>query len=242
MALVTLFCPEIPEPGESTVLDAGESHHAVRVRRFSAGDTVRLVDGCGVIARGQIKPGVRGQEIVVEICERHTQRPPPRVIHVAAALPKGDRQATLFDMLTQLGVSSFTPLHCERSVVRPGKAAAMRWRRVCVEACKQSGNAYLPVLHGESTPDQAVESMRMRGAACFLAHAGASSEAARYPGADPVGLFIGPEGGFTEPEVRAALDKGAVPIALGRYTLRIETAAVAWVSAVRLNQHWKGVD
>jgi len=218
------------------MLDADESHHAMRVRRFRAGDSVRLIDGHGATGGGEIVAGGRGHKITVEIRERCTQPLPSRLIHVAAAVPKGGRQAILFDMLTQLGMSSFTPLRCERSVVRPGTHTPARWRRICLEACKQSGNAYLPTLHDECTPDQAVEFMCARNVKCFIAHPVSPGAPTRYPRARPVGLLIGPEGGFTEAEVHAALGKGAVPVGFGVHTLRIETAAVAWFSALRLNQ------
>jgi 16S rRNA (uracil1498-N3)-methyltransferase len=40
-----------------------------------------------------------------------------------------------------------------------------------------------------------------------------------------LGLFIGPEGGFTEAEIAAATAAGIAPVTLGRRILRAETAA-----------------
>lgn len=232
----TLFCAEIPETGQDAVLDAAEAHHAVRVRRLRAGDPVRLIDGRGSVAYALVQ-GVK-PALSVKVLERDIQAPPPRPLHVAAALPKGDRQATLLDMLTQLGMASFTPLECEHSVVRPGSSAALRWRRVCIEACKQSGNAYLPTIHDACSPVQAVAALRRQNAVCLLAHPAARSGTVHCGPDTPLGLFIGPEGGFTEAEVEAAGRQGAMAIALCRYTLRIETAAVAWAGAIRLNLPW----
>ena len=47
-----------------------------------------------------------------------------------------------------------------------------------------------------------------------------------------VGIFIGPEGGFEENEVRQALEKGAQAITLGRRILRTETAGLAILSVL----------
>ncbi len=232
MSVVTAFCEEIPPPGETAIMVASEFHHAVRVRRVRRGEAIRLIDGRGVVGMGIVLGHDPG--LVVEVRQRRTQAAPKLRIHVAAALPKGDRQVTLLDMLTQLGVSAFTPLNSERSVVHAGARALRRWRRVCVEACKQSGNAYLPELHEASSLAQAVAFMRARGAVCYLAHPEGSSQTPTYPAQGRLGLLVGPEGGFSDAEVQDALANGVTPVALGPHVLRIETAAAAWVAALRL--------
>ena len=47
-----------------------------------------------------------------------------------------------------------------------------------------------------------------------------------------VGIFIGPEGGFEESEVRAAIEAGAEPVTLGKRILRTETAGMALISVL----------
>ena len=58
--------------------------------------------------------------------------------------------------------------------------------------------------------------------------------ASALKGTDPlrVNLFIGPEGGFDEREVRYAQTCGAVPVSLGRRILRSETAGIAAMAAL----------
>ena len=45
-----------------------------------------------------------------------------------------------------------------------------------------------------------------------------------------VGVFIGPEGGFEEEEVKLAMEAGAKPVTLGRRILRTETAGLTTLS------------
>ena len=45
-----------------------------------------------------------------------------------------------------------------------------------------------------------------------------------------VGIFIGPEGGFEEEEVQAAMEAGAKPVTLGKRILRTETAGMTMLS------------
>jgi 16S rRNA (uracil1498-N3)-methyltransferase len=153
-------------------------------------------------------------------------------LHLACALPKGDRQATLLDMATQLGITDFTPLACEHSVVAPGPNSALRWQRICVEACKQSRRAYLPRLHAARTP---AEVARKHGAlALLIAHPDGQAFAqagARLTTAGAM-LLIGPEGGFSPQEVAAVRAAGGEPVALGSAILRVETAATALLALV----------
>ena len=44
-----------------------------------------------------------------------------------------------------------------------------------------------------------------------------------------IGILIGPEGGFEEREVSAAMEVGGTPISLGKRILRTETAAITAV-------------
>ena len=43
-------------------------------------------------------------------------------------------------------------------------------------------------------------------------------------------MFIGPEGGFAESEIKFALEQGVFPVTLGKRILRTETAGLATVS------------
>ena len=175
------------------------------------------------------------------------QCPPSRpALHLAAALPKGDRQSTLVSMATQLGLASFTPLATRRSVARAGKNAAERWQRVALAACKQSRNPWFPAFEEESTPETFAK--RHAGSTCIVLHPGEGARSlgeiileviakdiaeAGVADASDVALMVGPEGGFGEEEVAACVAAGALCARLGTTILRTETAAVAALAVLR---------
>jgi 16S rRNA (uracil1498-N3)-methyltransferase len=229
------FCPGLAAGGERMTLGGEEAHHA-GVRRLRAGDVLTLFDGRGLTAQAVVRTlAPRGREIEVEITARAAQPPPAPAAHLCCALPKGDRLATLIDMATQLGMRSFTPLRCERSVVQPAENFATRARRIALEACKQSRRAWLPEIREPSTPLEAVRQFAGGLAGVWLAHPGGRrAHDMRADREHALALLIGPEGGFTDVEVNAALAAGAQTVELGEGILRIETAAVALLSAVRL--------
>jgi len=234
------YSEQLAEAGATVTLAGDEAHHAIAARRLKVGDTLWLFDGRGTLARtALVEIAARRRGLALRVEERRTEPPAKPSIHLACALPKGDRQAVLLDMATQLGMASFTPLVCERGVVKPGENAGARWRRICLEACKQSRRLHLPEIREAATPREAAARAAAEGARVWIAHPSGESVAAAgssRPSSD-IALLIGPEGGFTEEEVGAVLAQGAQPVSLGPAILRIETAAVALLAALTVRAH-----
>lgn len=226
------FCEHLPAIGDMARLHGDEARHASASRRLKAGDALWLFDGRGGMARARfhaLQDRDRALEAVIE--ERRHVEPPQPPVHLACALPKGDRAAVMLDMVTQLGMSSFTPLLCEHSVVKPGDGTLDRLRRVCLEACKQSRRAHLPVIHAPATLAQVLA----RGDTTWIAHPdGEPAHRLAPPRQTPLTILIGPEGGFSEKEIAEAGQHHATRVALGDNILRVETAAIALVGMVML--------
>ena len=222
--------------GHEVPLPPTEAHHAAHVLRLQVGDAVELFDGCGASAAARVVHVRRGEVVaVVESVGAPAARPLPH-IHLAFAVPKGRRLTWLLEKATELGVESLVPVRFERSVAARGDlsaAARRRWVAHSIAAAKQARLVFLPALEPPCTLQE------------FLAspHAGIYGDlsTAAVPVAEalracvPLAAFyvvVGPEGGLTAAE-RRAMDAGGLAAArLGRTTLRIETAAIALVSAV----------
>ncbi|HEY8554734.1 MAG TPA: RsmE family RNA methyltransferase [Burkholderiales bacterium] len=232
----------IPEPlfyhsaaaAEGDLVLVGPEAHHVSVQRLRRGDAIALFDGRGTLARGRIAALGR-TEVRVEIARREHAPPPAPRIDLYSAIPKGDRQAVLLEMATQLGISRFVPVRWQRSVVEAGERARERWLRVCIEACKQSRRAYVPELSPPVGLEEAIAGARAEGARLVLAHPSEDAvplgsldveRTARYA------LFIGPEGGLVDDEVKRLRDCGAAIVRLSDAILRIEAAAVALIASL----------
>ena len=225
------YVDDLPAAGESLSLDPSETRHAVGVRRLQPGDAVELLNGRGGIAQARIaKAGSRGRGCIVRIDHHTTVARPPLTVHLAAAIPKGDRQTVLLDMATQLGMSMYTPLRCERSVTPISTAALKRWRRVAIQACKQSGRAYLPTINAASDPIAVAANMAL-GEWLWVADSRGTPTAELDPQSRPttgrISVLVGPEGGFTAAELETLDDHGAMRVRLSPAILRVEAAAIA---------------
>ena len=155
------------------------------------------------------------------------ERAPAFPLVLASAVPKADRFDWLVEKATELGVGRLIPLITERTVVEPGASKISRLERTIVEASKQCGRTRLMVIDPptrwpaivDAFPDSSRYLADLRGIPpCRLP---------AIPSGQPVILAIGPEGGFTEAERESAVRGEWLPISLGVYTLRIESAALA---------------
>jgi 16S rRNA (uracil1498-N3)-methyltransferase len=230
-----IYCAPLADCSE-VELSPEESRHLVGSHRRRLGESLILFDGVGSIAHAKLrdikKRPLSGQ---AEIISKEFHPKPTRRTRLASALPKGDRQGLMLELVTQLGITDFIPLLCARSISRPGKSGYARWERILIEACKQCERAWLPDIHSESTPSDILSNKLLNDEVVLLADKQGKSgkNISLDDRASDQLLLVGPEGGFTIEERKDILKRGALPVCLSENNLRIETAAAAIVSLVR---------
>lgn len=237
MASLHRFHVDDLTPAE-VVLTEAEAHHAAHVLRLRAGGEVELFDGRGGRASGRIASMGRG-EVVVAVEHRQAPRPQPRpAVHVAFAVPKGKRLDWLLEKATELGAASLQPVIFHRSVAggeELGDAKRQRWLSHCVAAAKQSGLDFLPELRDPVPLAEVLAASSGQMALMGSPDADAAPLPAALAGLkddQDVLLLVGPEGGLTDEERKAAAAAGVAPVRLGDTVLRIETAAIALLAAI----------
>lgn len=222
------FFVEQPITGSSAELVDAEAQHLAKVMRAAVGDEVVLFDGSGAQFTATITR-IAKAAVTLDILERHEVNCEPRVeLTLAVALPKGERQKWLVEKLTELGAARLVPLLTERGVAQPVDAALARLRRGVIEASKQCGrNRLMEIAPPQSAaeyfaiPDTSFSGPRL------IAEPGGEALGTLPASTRQLTCAIGPEGGFTPAEVKAALDNQWRPVTLGTSILRIETAAIA---------------
>ena len=213
----------------SIVLDGPEAHHLSHVRRLGIGDEALLFNGDGREYRA-IVASIAKREVELNIIEVNaSDREIGFRLQVACALPKGDRLDFLIEKLTELGATDFTPLLAERSIVVARESKIEKLQRAVIESSKQCGRNVLMNIH---SPLRFVEWCGLDNLpeSRWIAHPGGESIALRPIAKSGVAIAIGPEGGFTDQEVSAAMQAGFCRVSLGPRILRIETAALAAVT------------
>jgi 16S rRNA (uracil1498-N3)-methyltransferase len=226
---------ETPITADHAQLAGPEAHHLAHVMRTVRGDRVTLFDGSGAEFTARVKKVGRSTVDLTIESRKQVDRELQIRVTIAIALPKGERQRWLVEKLTELGVFRFVPLITDRGVAQPVESALTRLRRGVIEASKQCGRNRLM----EITPPQAwqhfVESAPADSSR-FIAHPNNATAVLFSDGSQTVRkkihFAVGPEGGFTQPEIDAALAAGWKTVDLGPRILRVETAAITLAAAV----------
>lgn len=209
-------------------LDEAEARHASLSRRLAVGDPLILLNGKGVKAASEfVELTKRTARVKVKTVDQAVL--PNSSLIVACAIPKGDRQKVLLDMLTQLGIQQFIPLQCDFSATRASAKLYSKWQRILIEACKQSENPFLPELLPDMQLAELVQSNYWQNNQVFCADSDGESEVPKAKQGGKL-VIIGPEGGYSEPEIESIRQANAIFVRLGKNILRTETAAVAIVS------------
>lgn len=231
-----VFLP-VPEIGTGHISITGDNaRYLTTVLRCRPGDPIMLSDRSLRSYPGRIITAAR-KEVTVEITGpgTYSAAESPLRTRLLQGVLKGDKMDLVIQKATELGVSEIIPVITERSQVRETRKAE-RWQKIAVEASRQSGRASIPVVHGP-LDIRSIFSGRQEstGGIIFWEQGGEtlSTVIGRFRGHKTVELFTGPEGGFSEEEVRIAEEKGFSRATLGRRILRAETAAIVALGIVQ---------
>lgn len=240
-----------------TISDTELIHQFNSVLRLRAGERVLLLDNSGW-----------QYEVVLDTLDRHqvtgtVERKqlaggePRTKITLYVALMRAERFEWMLQKGTELGVSAFVPLVCERSTIADAgdlsERKLERWQRIIREAAEQSRRGKMPRLTPPQLFPAACEQATRRSQALFLwegANVPPMRTVLRQAEFEPIdlandasartieapsfsiALFSGPEGGFTNDEFETAKGYNITPVTLGPRTLRAETAPIAATAAI----------
>ncbi len=231
------FFVEPSQIGEKEIVITGpDVNHIRNVLRMRAGEELLAADGQGSEYRCILRE-LQDSEIRAEICRKLSGSAElPSRITLFQGLPKSDKMDLIIQKCVELGVFRIVPVTTKRTVVKldakKEESRRKRWTAVSESAAKQSGRGIIPEISGVQSFREAVEEAGELDV-CLIPYEKAEDMArtreilSGIPAGASIGVFIGPEGGFEEEEVREAMEAGARPITLGRRILRTETAGMA---------------
>ncbi len=221
---------------ETPCLEGDEAKHLSQVLRIQVGATVTVFDGLGNHAEARVLSVSKQRvDLMLELAES-TPTPLPDII-LAQAIPKGKNMDWIVQKAVELGVSRIQPLITRHTIVSPGEDKAEKWRRTALEACKQCGQFTIPIIED---PLPFAEWLAKRPPADLELIASLADHPENFretlqsrPDLKSVTIAIGPEGDFSPEETATALAASFTPVTLGALVLRVETATIFCLSAIR---------
>lgn len=230
MGLARYYLPELTKGNYE--FSSEEARHISGAKRQKVGDVFEVFDGKGNFVKVKITE-LKARKVSVQAIAdiEHVKKSKPRV-EMAVAVPKGKRLQYMIEKLVETGVDRLVPIVYERSVAG-GDDPVEKYTRWAIEACKQSRNCWIP----EFSP-----SLKF---AEYIGGITSNAIMADYTGGslltlvddenfefDKCTCLVGPEGGFSPDEFELAEKAGVRKVNLSPNILRIETAAVAFASAI----------
>lgn len=215
------FDSNIKESG-THVMSTEESKHIIRVLRMNAGDMIGILDGKGNQYSCEITDP-NPKKCTVTIKEKQYFPAPKSSIHIAVGPTKQmDRLEWFLEKATEIGITEVTLFTSDNS--ERIKLNEDRLQKKLISAMKQSKRYHLPKLNTIIS----FQELLANHPSGLIAHCyeGIKDGIAKHHADLDGPILIGPEGDFSESEVKLALDQGYKPITLGNNRLRTETAAL----------------
>ena len=221
---------------EGAEIDAmpGQGRYLGAVLRRGPGDPLVLFNGRDGEFAATLA-SVRRDEARLAVGRRLRPHAPAAGPRLLLSAIKRDAMEWAVEKATELGASAILPVLAARCV--PGRVNVARLALIAREAAEQCERIEVPEVT-EVAPLHTMLDAWDRDVPLFLlAERGAASAlgiACRArPGPRP-GLLVGPEGGFTLPELDALRRRPfVVPASLGTRILRAETAAISGLAVLQ---------
>ena len=207
-----------------------EQQHIVKVLRMREGEEIFVTDGKGNLAKGNlIFEGKKVSLDIKEIKENLTEFSPK--LHIAIAPTKNiDRIEFFVEKATEMEVSEITILQTEKTERK--NLNIDKLRKQAIAASKQSLRFHFPKINDVTKLSDFLKNVNPE--TTFVAHCDASferTEISKIQNVENITFLIGPEGDFSEKEIKLLSEKGIKAVSLGHQRLRTETAGIfitAW--------------
>ena len=236
------FVEEKQVNSENAYISGSDVNHIVNVLRMKIGEELLIsVKGdwdylCKI-------EEIENDRVNLKVLESMEQRELPIKLTLLQGIPKSDKLEMIIQKAIELGVSEIIPVKTNRVVVKidekKTQAKVNRWNAIAESAAKQSKRSIIPKVLNPQTLDNALEIVKDYGVKLLPYENADGIKKTKdilnsLDSKNNIAVFIGPEGGFEEDEVKKSTDSGFEVITLGKRILRTETAGLALLSNIMI--------
>ncbi|WP_457624400.1 RsmE family RNA methyltransferase [Persephonella sp.] len=212
----------------------GEEYHHAKVRRVREGQEIEINDLQGNIYRGKVTQ-ITKKFLKGKILHRIEIEETPIEIELFLGVPnRPSKIDELIEAITELGVKRFIPVITKNTAVKEKDVLKKipKWEKISLNSIKQCGRLF-PVEIKEPVHLKDIETDAEKKILFYEKERKRRLETGIK--CKKVAVIVGPEGGFTEEEVKLLEEKGFKPYTLGNYILRMETAVISAICQVNFS-------
>ncbi len=231
---------------EKITISGDDARHLAYALRARRGDRLTAVDRAGRRAVIELTDFDRNAINAQRVGEIQLVAVDKKII-LADCLPKQNRFDTIIEKATELGVDKIQPLISERTIARPNnfreKSKLERWTRIAKETAEQCARDTVPEIGNiRELDDWLKEITPLDEKNFFLLFCWEKEQTttvrevlSAYKNSNAnknLVVLIGPEGGFSDREVREIKFAGGVSVTLGKRVLKTDTAAISALAMI----------
>jgi 16S rRNA (uracil1498-N3)-methyltransferase len=229
------YVPELNSEQQQVFITKEEFHHLKNVRRVKIGEVVQVFNGKGLVFKVKVKKFYK-DKVETEVLEKKFVSEKHYELVLCIGIIKIDKFEQIVRQVTELGVDRIIPLELEHCVVNKGQLINKyeRLNKIIIESAKQANIAYLPNLELPKKLEEIFsEQEKWLVIVCYknsnLVLDNIYNEIKQQ---NKIKIVVGPEGDFSEKEIKFLKQQNVRFVSLGENILRSETAGVVAVSFV----------
>ena len=210
-----------------TISIAGDEHqHCAKVLRKKIGDQIKITDGQGQIFTAEIT-AIQKLTTICHIVDKISSKPIVPKLSIAISPTKNLSRIEWFvEKAVEIGISAIYFVHTQRTEKK--SVNLERIHKICISAMKQSLQVHLPKIQNYKSVNELIENVGSDYEQKFIAYCDGPTDLLKDILKSKINtiLLIGPEGDFTENEIKEATASSFIPVSLGDSRLRTETAGL----------------
>lgn len=227
--------------GSIAKIYGSDVRHITKVLRLTTQSIIIICDGEGFDYVARLSK-IESDSLTLDIIEKKPCIAEPKLkVTLFQSIPKNPKMEYIIEKCTELGIDSICPVITERTVVKVDSSESAqkkleRFRKIASESVKQCARGAIPTVYDIYSLEETVGLIKCLDLV-IIAYENEKEVSLKSILTDnkdvsSIGIFIGPEGGFTESEIDFLKSHGAKTITLGNRILRTETAGQAVLSAI----------
>lgn len=227
--------------GEEANILGDDVKHIRDVLRYNIGDELDICDEEGIRYNTEILNFAQ-HEISLKILEKLESTTEPEInVTLFQGLPKADKMELIIQKCTEIGVCEVVPVITDRVIVKLDEKSAdkkiERWNKIALEAAKQSGRQKVPVVQKPIKLKNLIENISKYDILILPYECEKENNIKAVlknvkKDCKNIAIMIGPEGGFSEEEIKTLELENVRMVTLGPRILRTETAGLVTLAVV----------
>lgn len=223
---------------DKVFISGDDAHHISKVLRLKEDDEIIVCDKAGTDYLCSIKTIEKDMVQAWILKKEIASSEPPIEITLYQGVPKGDKLETVIQKCVELGAVRIVPVAMKRSVavIKDKEKKKERMQRIALEASKQCQRSKVPEVMEVMSFKEAI-SHAQKNDLKLLPYEAEDEKKLKdilleNKNSKTIAVFIGPEGGFDDEEIKIAGENGFATVTLGPRIMRTETAPIACIAAV----------